>query len=491
MKKIMTTIVITSLMMWYHNVDAMKALPLEKETINQSSKIQVSDSDKEDEVISHEFLRLVENGELGLEDKAEKINQFIKKYPNITTNNKHAVEALSTALKRGYGTVINYLFDNGIDVNISDSQRCDALIFFAKKGNVQRFKDLVEDIDSCGQTLLCYVDNVEILDYLVEIGARPNVTDTLKCTPLYRAIRNNNEKKVQWLIDHGAKVNDENGYGLLREAIRVNNKKIFQYLIDKGADVKEYVDRLLWVAIDEVKGDNTEIIQYLIKKGANVNAKDILKCTPLYHAIRNNNEKKVQCLIDHGAKITAENEYDLLREAVWINSTEIFLYLIDKGADVREYVDRLLWVAIGEVKGDNTEIIQYLIKKGANVNAKGNEGKTLLMYAINRGDIKIVKCLVENGANVNAKDNEGKTSLMCAVEEGKKVDASKKDEAVKIIEYLFGKNADINAKNNKGNTALDYITGGNLKIIQCLLKHDAKESIPSTEEPKSERGSQK
>ena len=394
MKKIMTTIVITSLMMWYHNVDAMKALPLEKETINQSSKIQVSDSDKEDEVISHEFLRLVENGELGLEDKAEKINQFIKKYPNITTNNKHAVEALSTALKRGYGTVINYLFDNGIDVNISDSQRCDALIFFAKKGNVQRFKDLVEDIDSCGQTLLCYVDNVEILDYLVEIGARPNVTDTLKCTPLYRAIRNNNEKKVQWLIDHGAKVNDENGYGLLREAIRVNNKKIFQYLIDKGADVKEYVDRLLWVAIDEVKGDNTEIIQ-------------------------------------------------------------------------------------------------YLIKKGANVNAKGNEGKTLLMYAINRGDIKIVKCLVENGANVNAKDNEGKTSLMCAVEEGKKVDASKKDEAVKIIEYLFGKNADINAKNNKGNTALDYITGGNLKIIQCLLKHDAKESIPSTEEPKSERGSQK
>ena len=50
---------------------------------------------------------------------------------------------------------------------------------------------------------------------------------------------------------------------------------------------------------------------------------------------------------------------------------------------------------------------------------------------------------------------------------------------------------DINAKNNKGNTALDYITGGNLKIIQCLLKHDAKESIPSTEEPKSERGSQK
>ena len=172
-----------------------------------------------------------------------------------------------------------------------------------------------------------------------------------------------------------------------------------------------------------------------------------------------------------------------------INSKEIFLYLIDKRADVKKYVDKLLWVAIN---GDNTEIIQYLVENGANVNAKNNKGKTLLMYAIfNRANIKIVECLVENGANVNAKDNKGNTPLKYAVEKSKEVDANEKDKIVKIIEYLVGEGADINAKDNKGNTPLDCITNGNLKIIQCLLKHDAKESIPSTEEPKSEGDSQK
>ena len=387
----MITIVITSLMMCYHNVDAMR--DLFKETINQTSKIPVSDSDKNDEVISQDFLKLVEDDELVPKDKAEKINRFIKKYPNITTNNEHAVSALSFALDKGNETVINYLFDNGIDANISNSQRNPALMFFAKKGNLQRVKDLIKTgADVSYRDILYSVDDIETLTYLVENGAQLDVTDTLGNTLLDRAISESNKQKVQWLIEHGA-------------------------------------------------------------------------------------------------KITVENEYGLLHEAVWINSKEIFLYLIDKGADVKKYVDKLLWVAIN---GDNTEIIQYLVENGANVNAKDNKGKTLLMYAIfNRANIKIVECLVENGANVNAKDNNGNTPLKYAVEKSKEVDANEKDKIVKIIEYLVGEGTDINAKDNKGNTPLDCITNGNLKIIQCLLKHDAKESIPSTEEPKSEGDSQK
>lgn len=94
----------------------------------------------------------------------------------------------------------------------------------------------------------------DILEYLINCGADPNIIGEDGLSPLYLACVNGNYQSVKCLVDNGAELNHSyNGTGIeglsvyfskeggtvLRSAIVNIELEIAQYLIDHGADVRE------------------------------------------------------------------------------------------------------------------------------------------------------------------------------------------------------------------------------------------------------------
>jgi ankyrin repeat protein len=84
--------------------------------------------------------------------------------------------------------------------------------------------------------------HMQIVEYLVQNGADVNATTSVstgEVTPLRYAIANSDYQMTQYLIQHGADVNKANeaGWTPLMTAARVGNRDIIQLLLDSGADI--------------------------------------------------------------------------------------------------------------------------------------------------------------------------------------------------------------------------------------------------------------
>jgi ankyrin repeat protein len=126
---------------------------------------------------------------------------------------------------------------------------------------------------------------------------------------------------------------------------------------------------------------------------------------------------------------------------------EVFMFLIDKGADVnakeRHGGVPLHWAA----HFDDPTIIEILIKKGAKVDEKNMMGRTPLQVAARRGCKKSAEKLIQLGADINAQNNHGETPLHIAAKGGHK----------QVIELLIAKGASEEIKDNNGKTPLEQV----------------------------------
>ncbi|RYP53460.1 hypothetical protein DL770_010991 [Monosporascus sp. CRB-9-2] len=122
-------------------------------------------------------------------------------------------------------------------------------------------------------------------------------------TPLLWAARNGYTEIVQLLLDSGAKIGAKDKYGRtpLSWAARNRHKKIVQLLLDSGADadVKDNNSRtLLWRAAEN---GHKEIVQLLLDGGAKIDVKDNDSRTPLWRAAENGHKEIVQLLLNRVA----------------------------------------------------------------------------------------------------------------------------------------------------------------------------------------------
>ncbi len=184
----------------------------------------------------------------------------------------------------------------------------------------------------------------------------------------------------------------------------------------------------------------------------------------LYWASSHNDFEMVKLLIENGADVR-HISFERL-------NTEIFKYVVEKGADPKNEPLEMIY---------NPEIVNYAVAKGADVNAHVDEqGNTRLMSAVENEahrsttmDVAIhsaktdwnsdspIRNLLTHGANVNAKNKDGRTALMMAFIGGtnfagsiEQVRFTEKNKEIPLL--LLDHGADINAKDNKGNTPLMY-----------------------------------
>jgi len=136
------------------------------------------------------------------------LKDLMKKNPNIINEtNEGGFSTLILACYRGNTEVAKFLMDNVKDINYK-SQEGTALAGLSVKYN----KDLVE--------------------YLLNKNADPNIADATGSTPLFWAVKFGNKELIELLLKHKADKSKKDSMGMtpFEYALQTNNKEIINLL---------------------------------------------------------------------------------------------------------------------------------------------------------------------------------------------------------------------------------------------------------------------
>jgi ankyrin repeat protein len=163
-------------------------------------------------------------------------------------------------------------------------------------------------------TALCYAvsgGEPDMVQFLLEIGAKPTVHDSLGRSPIYLAFNRGHASIIWLLLDKSDpdKVESviQNCQGMFPKILLAaacgGIEDIVRFLLEHGAET-DVRDGNLWTPLHRtIEGGYATVASLLIKHGADVNAKDDMGRTPLHHATRVGNIALAKVLLDNGADI--------------------------------------------------------------------------------------------------------------------------------------------------------------------------------------------
>ncbi|MCK4319722.1 ankyrin repeat domain-containing protein [Candidatus Micrarchaeota archaeon] len=327
--------------------------------------------------------------------------------------------------------------------------------------------------------------NLERMEEAIRNGADVNFKDKIGKTPLFYATLFVRKKAVDLLLEKGADIDFEIGYGknmltVFLWAVQNNYRSMVGFLLDRGADFAA-MDRNNLTALEYTlnnKEDNkVDVLKALMKHAElNVNRKGRDGKTLMMHVMEGNvkdeKEKKtkinvVRMLIRKGADVDGFDREPAtnLIYAIKGGHIEIAKILIRNGAevDVKDANGKTALVLAAE--GEYEKIVELLIQKRVDINVVLNNLKEkVLMWAAGKGYRKIVELAIEKGICVKLKNIFGRTALMLAAEKGH----------TEIAERLINEGACVNRKNNKEETALVLASlNGHTKTAELLIQHGA------------------
>ena len=236
-------------------------------------------------------------------------------------------------------------------------------------------------------------------------------------------------------------------YTPLTYAAKYNNRDIVEFLIEKGAKVNKADDEDVTPLYNAIIYNNIDIVKLLVENGADVNKANAKNETPLHIAVHHGYKKIVKILIENGANINTQdtiNKYTPLHLALscpgpiedeafmgYLNIAELLIKsTTDRGK--LEITDRQkntplhkLIGTINKIKLDDTSrglgysdlykaalnIVNLLIENKVNVNAANENGNTPLHRALRNDDFELAYILIEAHANTKIKNNNNKTPL--------------------------------------------------------------------------------
>jgi len=341
---------------------------------------------------------------------------------------------LNMAIRLHYEPMIKYLIEGDndfkpqININAKDINGNYPLITFIRS-------------DRCS--------HLNLLLYLLEKGANPNVKDSNGYSPLMLSIQKEFEMSeniphsfVKILIKHGADVNEKDANGNTLLALSVQKNCI-------------------------------RMVDYLLQNGCPMNEKDASGNYPLMVAISQNQYEIVKLFMRYGKKFHQLKKFRILdingntplTLAYKLNLSSIFKYLL-KYLNINDTDAQGKSLLFHALERNDTKVVKYLIQVGAIVNQEDILGNTPLIYAIKRGSLFLVQKLVEHGANINVKDRSGTPSLIIAY------DYQKMD----IFKYLIEHNVTINepfTENEINSIFFRIIIDKQIENLNYIIKYGA------------------
>jgi len=297
---------------------------------------------------------------------------------------------------------------------------------------------------------------------LVKTRADANARDEQGDTPLMSAAGVGSIDAMTFLVDLGAELDAQNGFGSTALMLSATDLAKVRLLADRGANVnlasKQGRTPLFVAAMSDQSAD---IVRYLVSKGADLKARDGFGNTVLTAAANGNDLDTIRIALDAGIDVNAVGATGvtpLLLSAGYGNVAATKL-LLGKGAKVNAVTATPILFPGGDPKSGPVALHNF----------------TPLAVAIPHASPDMVKTLLDAGADVNAKDSRNMTPLMFAVATNHQNPA--------IIRMLLDRGADRTVQSNVGETAADWArklgVPAGLELLNVSRPHDAAVAPPA------------
>ncbi|PKP51661.1 MAG: hypothetical protein CVT95_00390 [Bacteroidetes bacterium HGW-Bacteroidetes-12] len=252
------------------------------------------------------------------------------------------------------------------------------IIQFIKTNKIAKLKAALQSIenkpaflntqDSIGNTWLHYAvgyNNNEVTAIFLVNGADPNIINNEGLTPLDVARKNNYNETL----------------------LKIHE---FQFQDWKQQEEKFSEEKLEYAVIN----DNTLILSEFIANNIQIDS------------------------------MLLSNEFSPLVTALFANSTNAALLLIENGADQNNQFDTRSVLTMA-VMFNQPKVVKLLLEKGADVNATDGTLATPIMFAAQEGFLEIVELLLQYNADITKKDKTGETAYDKAIKNNHKALAEK------------------------------------------------------------------
>ena len=236
-------------------------------------------------------------------------------------------------------SVVQYLLNNGAEVDARTKRGGTALCRAAKKGHVEVVKMLLEhgaDTSKAktqvGETALHQAAAggfEEVTKLLVGAGARLDSSDLLCWTRLQDAVLRDNLSMVSLLLELGVNIEETNFHEqtALHWSAYYRNLAVLAFLIEKGANVNaKNADGETAMHFAASNGD-LDVLKLLLEAGAEVDIKSNIGQTPLFWAARAGQQSTATILLQYGADVNARDNYGLTPQSVAPYPLELQGYL--------------------------------------------------------------------------------------------------------------------------------------------------------------------
>lgn len=262
----------------------------------------------------------------------------------------------------------------------------------------------------------CSHGNLEAIKIFIENHVDINKkTQNNFHTPMVLACALKDLQIIQFLIDHGAKINEPSSTGQtpLGAACRRGFLENVQFLLDKGALIDQkalYGHTPIDIAANF---GHSEIVDLLLQQGASIDQSGAEKYSTLLNAIFQEHLDVVKVLVEHNVDIecTANNQCTPLILAVEKNNIPILEYLLKKGALPNHHIKNGITPLIHACSLGHLKAIKLLLSHKALIDLPRQDGTSPILIACKQGHLDVVKYLISQGANTTLADQTGLTLL--------------------------------------------------------------------------------
>lgn len=294
-------------------------------------------------------------------------------------------------------------------------------------------------------------------------GTRPDPSTEAKhwlAAPLEEAVAKGDDTLAQRLVQAGAYING----GVMCRAVQRPNVALVEYMLDHGARINQCWSggrSPLHVAASCSK---VEMVRLLLLKGADINSRGGTSFTPpgtpLVAAVEAGKLAVVEFLLMNGADPTirfSEEHISALDVAARVGRVDVMRMLLAHGADVNfapaSGPGRGRTALHGAVESNNVGVIDVLVEAGADVQAGGETYYSPLHIAAKVNPAATL-ALLNHGAEVNARTPcyRGWTPLHFAAKEAGEPGFDE------VVDLLLRWGADETILSTDGRTAAGTVT---------------------------------
>ncbi|MDV3351928.1 ankyrin repeat domain-containing protein [Leptothoe sp. LEGE 181152] len=267
------------------------------------------------------------------------LSQGIDLHARATIGGNFQATWLHFAVARNDIEVIETLIAEGVDINTaSDNYGSSplqwAVIFGSGRATAERLINHDSQIDPGILSHITYRTNPEVVDFLVDEGADINFRDQSGLTPLHRVAKSHNIELSERLLAHGANANAKTSQGSTKGSTPL-------HLALSSFEIRKPLSKSQRRQVAQRRAqDFAKFLAVFLEYGADINAQKDNGATLVHTATAYTSTDRLQQILDHGADPNIPRHSDTsefvtpLQQALVGTLWEKAEVLINAGADV-------------------------------------------------------------------------------------------------------------------------------------------------------------